>query len=156
MSTVLCFLTAVAILCAITRLAGTFPYWTVIPAFFFVFSCVVAPRPHAADLAWGFIAIAWVITVLDLTKTHLDSFSFLGSPPLADEMRAIVLRNYAATLALPLFLTIPSARLAAKASALSPSHARKWIIVCPLVAFVDATLVTSFLLAFIELAWPYN
>ena len=150
LSTAFWGLTAIAILCAVARWERAFPYWTVVPAAVLVFACVIARRSRLPDLAWGLISIAWLITLIDVTNSLIESF---GGPPRAHEMQTRFWHAYGSAVALPAFLTFPAVYWAAKASVGSSSRARKWLIAGPMIAFADSTLVTGFLVILIGYAW---
>lgn len=154
-ATALCFITAVAILCFLGRWEQTFPHWTLLPGTFLVAACWAARRRKSPDLAWSLFAIAWLIASIQVVECLIECFSFLsGTPPASDLQRGFVIA-YVSNFALPLFLSLPAAYLAIKGSHGSRFYARKWIILGSMVAFVDVTVLTVWLVVFIRYTWPW-
>jgi hypothetical protein len=154
-ATAFCFITAVAILCFLGRLERTFPHWTLLPGTFLVAACWAARRRESPDLAWSLLAIAWLIASIQVVECLIECFSVLsGSPPASELQRGFVIA-YVSNVALPLFLSLPAVYFAIRGSHASRSYARKWIILCSIVAFVDVTVITIWLVVFIGYTWPW-
>ena len=155
LAAIFCVVTSIAILCALARWERTFPYWTIPPAVMFLFSCFAACHWRSADLAWSLFAVGWLITLIDAVDTTIDSFAILGAPPKTSEMQLRFVYACVSRIALPLFLSIPSVYLARRCSTGVTSPATKWLIGCAAAAFLDVTLLTTLLVLFVSLGWPF-
>ncbi len=148
-------ITAIAILCILTRWEGVFPHWTVVPGFFFVASCFVSRYRQSPDLAWGLFAIAWLIALIDVVNSVVRCFEVMGGPPSASELQHGFIFAYVSRLALPLFLSLPTVSLTIRASRGVRSCGRKWIITCSIVGLADVTVLTIWLILFIGYTLPW-
>lgn len=146
---------AVAIFFFLWRWQIHFPYWTVVPGLFLLAAWFVASRKHSPDLAWGLFAIGWCWCLQDTAHAFISSGMILGGPPSVEEMQERYLAVYTSSVMLPLYLTFPIVLRATRASLRSYSHARKWLVVCPIVGLLNVTLLTIFLHVFIGLTWPW-
>lgn len=145
LATALCFIAAVAILCAMRVLVGGFSFWVLPPGAFLAAACWAARRRDSSELAWGLIAIAWLFASTRVVECLIGSLGYLGGPPSASQLRRDFITSYVYNFALPLFLSLPAAYLATKGSLATRSYARKWIILCPIVAVVNITVLTAWL-----------
>jgi hypothetical protein len=106
-------------------------------------------------LAWGLFTIAWLIALIQATRSLFFSISVIsGTPPAAHLQRGFLIA-YVSNLALPFFLSLPAACYAIKGSRGSRSCSRKWIIVCSLVGLIDVTVLTVSLFVLIGYTWRW-
>jgi hypothetical protein len=133
----------------------TFPHWTILPGAIFVSACFVARRRTSPDLAWGLFTIAWLIALIQATRSLLLSIAVISGPPPVSELQRGLLTAYVSNLALPLFLSLPAACYAIKGSRGARSYGRNWIIVCSLVGLIDVTVLTVSLFVVIGYTWRW-
>ncbi len=160
--TALCLVTAVAILCALTRWEGGFPYGAVLPGILFVAACYFARWERPPELAWGFFAIAWTVALIGVVTSQIRCFGVESVEPLsgvgisefAARCQACLFQEYVSGVALPLFLSLPAAYLAIKASRGTRSYARKWMIACAIIGLADVTALTILIGFLFRSAWP--
>jgi hypothetical protein len=166
LSTALWGVSAAAIVCAVTRWLGRFPTPSLPPATALVAACMLARRRKDPDLAWALFATAWCWALCDMGVRMTDCFTHpitLPLPPtsiggmfggLSDTypcsgcppqgyIGLCLAQTFWLAVALPLALSLPSAWLINQAARRSRSVARKWLILCPLLAIFNAGLLTA-------------
>lgn len=148
-------ITAIAVLCFLGRWEGVFPYWTIVPGFFFVASCLVSRYRRSPDLAWGLFAIAWLISLIAVVNSLTRCFNVFDGLPSESELQHGFVLAYVSGLAIPLFLSLPAISLAIRASKGVRSYSRKWIIMCSMIGLADVTVLTIWLILFIGYTLPW-
>jgi hypothetical protein len=93
------------------------------------------------------LTIGWLIALTDLVDEYCEAVFCCAdlTPQAAPGLQAAYVQAYASAIALPLLLSMPVVRLAARRSEGSVSRGRKWVIACGAVALVDASVLMLFL-----------
>jgi hypothetical protein len=98
-------------------------------------------------------AIAWLIALTDTTKEIMDCFAGWG-PPRGRELQEAIFRTYRSGVALPLFLSLPTAFLAARIPRTAACSGCKLVMACPVIAFANITTAVIWIAIFVRYAWP--
>jgi len=174
LATALWGVSAVAVICAVTRWLGAFPTHSLPPAAALIAACILARRRQDPDLAWALFAAAWCWALCDMgmqifkcfrqpitmplppivwagTGIYVrETFPCCGHPP-QGYVALCLAQTFWLAVMLPLAFSLPAAWLINQASRRSRSVSRKWLILCPLLAMFNAALLTAGMGALVQL-----
>jgi hypothetical protein len=145
--------TAAAVLLCLIRIEGGFPYWTVLPAGIFIASHGAAHR-ESMDLAWGLSAIAWLVSLAEITRATIFCFDLLSHPPRGDEVGNSILRVYGSGILLPLFFSALIAMRAWSSSEAVKSSSWQWSAACAILALVNVSAAVVSIAILVKYAFP--
>ena len=150
--TLFCLLTVFAVFCVGIR-EQNFVLWSILPVVFLLGACVVVRCGGGPEIAWGMIGVGWLLALIDVTDSLVDSFGFLSGPPSAQRMQSYLWDAYRFGVALPMLLSVPAVILTVKES--GSIRSGRWTIACVAIALADCTLATVLLVIFVETSWPW-
>ncbi len=139
-----------AILFAIMRGDGAYALTRIVPAIGCVMAFLVAYYKRASAIAWGILAIGFLVTLLNLTNAFVDCFYVLGDTTPGEEIQVALRHTYFTDLALLGFLLLPAVYVFFKRPGGKRVRIQKWVVAGVIVALVDSTLTTVYLVVLIE------